>query len=176
MHPTDFEQKRAGDCEDHALWAWRVLHELGHDVRLMLGQQGREGHAWVQLYDEASSRIMETTAKYSVPSDIASQYVPRYSLKRLKDGRFVMFDHQPAMVRAAEEFPELPLSQPPDWHDIDRLIFEGKKSEAHEAVRQALKGKGSHTRAFLDRYFFLRNQSPEMFTMDDETYWQDWVG
>jgi predicted transglutaminase-like cysteine proteinase len=25
QHPVDFESSKAGDCEDHALWAWRKL-------------------------------------------------------------------------------------------------------------------------------------------------------
>jgi len=29
QHPKTFEQLRKGDCEDHALWAWRKLTELG---------------------------------------------------------------------------------------------------------------------------------------------------
>ena len=32
QHPRTFEQLRKGDCEDHALWAWRKFHELGIDA------------------------------------------------------------------------------------------------------------------------------------------------
>jgi hypothetical protein len=35
QHPRTFEQLRRGDCEDHALWAWRKLVELGHDAHLV---------------------------------------------------------------------------------------------------------------------------------------------
>ena len=31
QHPRTFERLRQGDCEDHALWAWRKLVELGFD-------------------------------------------------------------------------------------------------------------------------------------------------
>src|SRR5262245_44057109 len=32
LHPSEFEQRRKGDCEDFALWAWRELVELGLDA------------------------------------------------------------------------------------------------------------------------------------------------
>ena len=36
QHPSQFEQTRQGDCEDHALWAWRKLGELGIPPNLWL--------------------------------------------------------------------------------------------------------------------------------------------
>jgi hypothetical protein len=39
QHPRTFEQLRRGDCEDHALWAWRKLVELGYDADLVSGRQ-----------------------------------------------------------------------------------------------------------------------------------------
>ena len=44
--PDVFEKRKRGDCEDHALWAWRQLTDLGHRSRFVLS----EGHAWVQLF------------------------------------------------------------------------------------------------------------------------------
>ena len=177
IHPAEFEANRAGDCEDHALWAWRVLDEQGFDVRLMLGRTSKDsGHAWVQLYRETTSHIIETTAKSHVDPKAAERYVPEYSFKRTKDGGFVMYSHRPDMIETVRELPAQPLSEPAHWTEIDQLIFAGQKSEAHEAVRQALEGKGSHTRVFLDRYFYLREHEPESFQIDDEAYWADWVG
>ena len=34
QHPVTFEQRRCGDCEDFALWAWRKLAEMGVDAPL----------------------------------------------------------------------------------------------------------------------------------------------
>jgi hypothetical protein len=37
QHPLTFETTRKGDCEDHALWAWRKLMELGYEAELVIG-------------------------------------------------------------------------------------------------------------------------------------------
>lgn len=174
-HPAEFEELMKGDCEDHALWAWRVLHELGHDVRLMIGSCEGGGHAWVQLYTDGKSYILEATAKRDMKRGEISDYVPEHSFKRTANGRFLMFGHKPGMITAADNNPVEPLSLPAHWIDIDRLIFEGRKSEAHTAIRIALQGKDSHTRQLLDRYFYLREHNPESFKMNDEAYWEDWA-
>ncbi len=190
IHPADFEKSKKGDCEDHALFAWRVLHEMGRDVRLMLGRARKSGHAWVQLYEEECSFILETTAKQDTYPELESGYTPEHSFQRTADGRFIMYSHKPHVIEAAKcpkpepttqkMFPSLdfapePLSQPRHWIKIDRLIFMGKKNEAHRAIRLAMNGHGSHTRMFLDRYFHLREHQPESFELNDEAYWADWV-
>jgi hypothetical protein len=52
-HPSDFERLRRGDCDDHAIWAWRKLLELGLGPELFVGRKhthdGWEPHVWVQL-------------------------------------------------------------------------------------------------------------------------------
>lgn len=72
QHPVTFEQLRAGDCEDHALWAWRKLIELGYDAELVSGRclpwqpnvkGGERGHAWVLLRREGGLFLFETVAK-----------------------------------------------------------------------------------------------------------------
>jgi hypothetical protein len=49
--PEEFELRKAGDCEDWALWAWRQLLALGYDTRFVVGRSGRygDGHAWLTL-------------------------------------------------------------------------------------------------------------------------------
>lgn len=68
QHPVTFEQIRRGDCEDHALWAWRKLRELGHPAHLVTGSCGLEGldpngHAWVIFEADGQLLLFETTAK-----------------------------------------------------------------------------------------------------------------
>ena len=39
QHPATFEQIRKGDCDDHALWAWRKLAALGYESEFMVGER-----------------------------------------------------------------------------------------------------------------------------------------
>lgn len=92
--PAEFEERRRGDCEDHALWAWRKLHELGLETELVvgsfLGAAGIEDyHAWV-LFSEPSGRrmLLEATTKGAGPApatleEVGHAYVPFHSI----DGR-----------------------------------------------------------------------------------------
>lgn len=71
QHPRTFEHLRRGDCEDHALWAWRKLVELGVDAELISGQQLAEsgvsdassGHVWVVFRRGEETIVFETVAK-----------------------------------------------------------------------------------------------------------------
>jgi hypothetical protein len=71
QHPRTFEQLRKGDCEDHALWAWRKCVELGIEAELVSGQQLSEsrvsdedsGHVWVVLKRDDEIYVFETAAK-----------------------------------------------------------------------------------------------------------------
>jgi hypothetical protein len=90
QYPVDFEVKRQGDCEDHCLWAWRKLHDLGMDAEFVVGKiaQG-EGvwgdHSWILLKDGGEEHVMETTAKrmnqFLVPDLKAKKiYKPYFSI------------------------------------------------------------------------------------------------
>lgn len=69
QHPVTFEVTRRGDCEDHALWAWRKLTELGLYAEFVGGRRW-EGeklhetkHAAV-IFEEHSRRyLLDGTAK-----------------------------------------------------------------------------------------------------------------
>jgi hypothetical protein len=68
QHPRTFERLRQGDCEDHALWAWRKLLELGVDAELFCGRWNVEerdagSHAWVVFRDESGEFVLEATAR-----------------------------------------------------------------------------------------------------------------
>jgi hypothetical protein len=69
QHPICFEQSRAGDCEDHALWAWRKLVELGYSAEFMVGRKMQSGslsdscHACV-VFEKGDRRfLLEANAK-----------------------------------------------------------------------------------------------------------------
>jgi hypothetical protein len=68
QHPCDFEKLRKGDCDDHALWAWRKLIELGYNAELVVGRRleanGQwEGHAWVHYVINDEQMVLEAAEK-----------------------------------------------------------------------------------------------------------------
>ncbi len=71
QHPRTFEHLRRGDCEDHALWAWRKLVELGLDAELVSGRrlstsganEPASGHVWVLLTRGSETVVFETVSK-----------------------------------------------------------------------------------------------------------------
>ena len=74
QHPVTFEHLRKGDCEDHALWAWRKLLEIHVDAEFVCGQWLERndsgeivetGHAWVNFKDPKTHRwhVLESTEK-----------------------------------------------------------------------------------------------------------------
>ena len=91
QHPVAFETTRRGDCEDHALWAWRKLKELGISAEFVCGRggpmtaRGNVWHAWVMLTLNDQLYLMETTAKsrqqMTLPfSEAKQRYCPAYSV------------------------------------------------------------------------------------------------
>ena len=68
QHPVDFERSRWGDCEDHALWGWRKLKNLGLPVEFVVGllkpgpHERLANHAWLHVHDGQRMFIIETTA------------------------------------------------------------------------------------------------------------------
>ncbi len=91
QHPQAFEKLRKGDCEDHALWAWRKMDSLDHPAHFYLGRwQGPEGgapnaHAWVVFEWGGQDYLMETVLKqtpnmvYSLAS-AKDRYSPHFSV------------------------------------------------------------------------------------------------
>ncbi|MCB0212129.1 MAG: transglutaminase domain-containing protein [Anaerolineae bacterium] len=64
QHPLTFEQIRKGDCEDHALWAWRKMKELGIPALFVVGEVQTAGyHAWVVFVYQGRHYVLETTTK-----------------------------------------------------------------------------------------------------------------
>jgi predicted transglutaminase-like cysteine proteinase len=90
QHPVDFEASRQGDCEDHSLWTWRKLHDLGIEAEFVVGKirhlNGSWGdHSWVALTNGSDAHILETTAKkmdrfFVNASRADSEYRPVYGI------------------------------------------------------------------------------------------------
>ena len=95
QHPTEFEQLRKGDCDDHALWAWRKLVELGLEAQFVCGtwKEHRDrkfrpsGHAWVNFKKKGkkSWHILECTEKNPklmilTPKEAQKRYFPELSV------------------------------------------------------------------------------------------------
>lgn len=68
QHPLEFERSRWGDCEDHALWGWRQLKNLGLPVEFVVGllkpgpNEQLANHAWLHVHDGQRMLLVETTA------------------------------------------------------------------------------------------------------------------
>ena len=96
QHPRTFEQIRRGDCEDHALWAWRKLIELGYDADLVAGRslpwvpgRNERGHAWVVFRHEGKTYLFETATKTRTSmvrplAAVAAEYRPEFGVDRTR--------------------------------------------------------------------------------------------
>lgn len=98
LHPVEFETSRQGDCEDHALWAWRKLVELGIPAEFVVGQakwtgdHPTEAHAWVTFTQNGRTHLLEATGKSNLLYPLeatASRYHPWYSI----DQNFQTYQH-----------------------------------------------------------------------------------
>jgi hypothetical protein len=111
QHPLTFEQLRRGDCEDHALWAWRKLCELGIDAELVVGHR-RDGaggdccHAWVVFEQHGERMLLETVARTPETmvqplSAVRDAYLPEASV----DGRFARWTYAGRRTRKQTSSP-----------------------------------------------------------------------
>jgi len=100
QHPITFERIRQGDCDDHALWLWRKLNELGYICELVVGKFTRQaheqarnirgprsGHAWVIYKEKTKDKwfLVETTEKnhrkmLMTAEESEDKYIPEYSI------------------------------------------------------------------------------------------------
>ena len=74
-----------GDCEDHAIILADWLITLGEDARVVVGNWGGEGHAWVILFKDGIEYLLEATRKSGLgrnrPYPLAAlhpEYHPEY--------------------------------------------------------------------------------------------------
>lgn len=103
MHPEDFERLRAGDCEEHAIWAWGQFVRLGRDARFVAGFHKGEGHAWVTLHAGDAVRVFEATEKREGYRAESSHACPQYRPIWSVDGALRFRWHGPR-----DEIPRLP--------------------------------------------------------------------
>jgi hypothetical protein len=92
QEPCAFEQRRRGDCEDFALWAWRKLGEIGVDAEFIVGSvicgddpSVRRQHAWVVYRIRREAFLFEPAAgdhrRMIRPlADARDEYVPHFSV------------------------------------------------------------------------------------------------
>jgi hypothetical protein len=98
QHPRTFERLRRGDCEDHAIWAWRKLVELGYDADLVSGrclpwQPGvadrERSHVWVVFRRDGEAYLFEAAAKSKHRmvrplAEAAAEYRPEFGVDRAR--------------------------------------------------------------------------------------------
>ena len=92
QHPGEFEKLKKGDCEDHALWAWRKLKELNIPAEFVVGRMrwgdsrngaSQSAHAWVAFQENGRRFILETTQKRQLVyplEEIQERYHPWFSV------------------------------------------------------------------------------------------------
>jgi len=100
QHPAVFEQRKRGDCEDFALWAWRKLAEIGVDAEFCVGRLIAAGdrpeinrqHAWVvyrldniEFLFEPAARIRSSMIRPL--ADVVGDYVPHFAVNHRFDTR-----------------------------------------------------------------------------------------
>jgi hypothetical protein len=87
QHLLEFEDRRVGDCDDYAIWAWRKLIDLGYDARLVVGKSlpianPLIGHVWVVYRAEDRLYLLDgTAARDSMVrslDDARTEYRPEY--------------------------------------------------------------------------------------------------
>ena len=102
QHPSMFEKRRRGDCEDFALWAWRKLAEVGIDAEFYVGRvicDDRPGldrqHAWVVYRVDGTAFLFEPAARtlsnmIRPLADAMGEYVPHFAVNhRFETSAFV---------------------------------------------------------------------------------------
>ena len=90
-HLLEFEERRVGDCDDYAIWAWRKLVDLGLDARLVVGkclpiEDPLIGHVWVVYRDTDRFYLFDGTASRAGMirplEDARGEYRPEYGVDR----------------------------------------------------------------------------------------------
>ena len=110
QHPGEFELIRMGDCDDHALWAWRKFVEMGIPATFVSGtwrEDPAEHHVWLLVTVADVEHVFESTCKVLGEAlrpleEVRDAYRPHFSV----DQRF----RTRAYLGTAQELLELPSS------------------------------------------------------------------
>ena len=83
--PEEFEIRKAGDCVDFGLWAWRQVLAMGYPARFVGGKEGKlgAGHAWVTFEKNGKFFLLEPQRwplGLKLPRLSALRYHPKFSV------------------------------------------------------------------------------------------------
>ena len=111
--PDEFEKRKAGDCEDFALWTWRQLLGMGLDARVVFGTHGRYGigHAWVEYFQDGKCFLLEPQCRnlgMAMPRLSTLNFEPKLSVSW--DGKTIRY------------FSHKDKTYSPDWALVIKLI------------------------------------------------------
>ena len=82
--PEETLRRGAGDCEDTSLLLAQLLLDRGYEVRVVLGKQAGQGHAWCVLRLDGQSYLLESTCSEGsllrppLVSEVALEYEPEF--------------------------------------------------------------------------------------------------
>lgn len=90
QHPSAFERRGAGDCEDFALWGWRKLVELRIDADFVTGYCLADGaldarHAWIVFRHEGVEYLFDPVlrdreAMVRPLDEVRDAYLPQFGV------------------------------------------------------------------------------------------------
>lgn len=115
LPPDEFEKQKKGDCDDHALWTWRQLMQMGYRARFVAGHCGRyrRGHAWVTFQNGDKFYLAESTMGFigwNLPRLWLLKYRPLYSVE-WNGKEIVFYSHKEARTPLLAET----LRLVPEW-------------------------------------------------------------
>jgi hypothetical protein len=78
-----------GDCEDHSLAVADWMISMGREARVVLGDHNGNGHAWVVLFHDSRTYLIEATSKRKIKNlrhyplaSLAKGYHPKFQFDR----------------------------------------------------------------------------------------------
>jgi len=81
-----------GDCEDHAILLADWLQGMGYDARVAFGTIHNDGHAWVVLFEEGKTYLLEATDKYVRKVYPLASALPQYRPRAMFNDRYIWFN------------------------------------------------------------------------------------
>ena len=85
--------RKRGDCEDHAILLADWLVGMGYDARVAIGSIKDEGHAWVVLFEEGKTYLLEATSGYEHHRFPLASLLPQYHPIGMFNDRFIWYNY-----------------------------------------------------------------------------------